>query len=314
MNSVENRSTPPADGANRDGDAQMVQTISSLRDEVDACLDRLIPAQAGPPENIHDVMRYSLLNGGKRVRAILCILVCEAAGDRGRAFALHAGCAIEMVHAASLILDDLPCMDAAGMRRGRPTAHRTFGDASSILASIGLMNRAYEVIAEHSETDERLRCAAVRALTKAIGTDGMITGQDIDLHRRETFSDVEQVEHLNWLKTGVLFCTSAEIGAIAAGLDDRRVDAIKRFATHVGLAFQTVDDLIDQQSNVQSAGKDVRQDELKPNLVSLTGANGARRSCRDHLDLAREALLDGRLDDRALNGFVETIFANHVNS
>ncbi len=313
MNTVSERSTGTVRGESRSSDAES-RTFSLLRDEVDACLDRLIPAQTKQPTNLHDVMRYSLLSGGKRVRAILCILVSEAAGNQGRSFALQAGCAIEMVHAASLILDDLPCMDGANTRRGQPAAHKAFGVASSILASIGLLNRAYEVIAEFPDANEKLRCDAICALTNAVGTDGMITGQDIDLHGRESFSDIERIEHLNWLKTGVLFCSAAEIGAIAAELDAQTTDAIYRFSKHVGLAFQTADDLIDQHGTLQSAGKDVRQDGHKPTLVSLTGANGARYSCQEHLALAREALLESGLDGTMLNKFVDIIFASHVDN
>ena len=313
MNTVSERSTGPASGRREPGNAAAMQKLSSLRDEVDACLEQLVPALAAQPTNLHDVMRYSLLSGGKRVRAILCILVSEAAGNQGRSFALQAGCAIEMVHAASLILDDLPCMDAASTRRGQPAAHKVYGVASSILASIGLLNRAYEVIAEFPGAKESLRCDAVRALTQAVGTDGMITGQDIDLHGRESFTDIAKIEHLNWLKTGVLFSSAAEIGAIAAELDAKSAAAIKRFSKHVGMAFQTADDLIDQHGTLQSAGKDVHQDTLKPTLVSLTGANGARNSCQEHLTLAREALEESGLDGAMLDTFVDIIFASHVN-
>lgn len=288
--------------------------VSRLREEVNVRLESILQSSPAQRTELLSVMRYSLLGPGKRVRPILCILVSEAADGRGRDFALDAGCAVEMVHAASLILDDLPCMDAATTRRGRSAAHKKFGEALAILASIGLLNRAYEVIAEHSGTEHTVRTAAIRALTTAVGTDGLVAGQEIDLNARNTFTDSGRVERLNWLKTGVLFSAAAEIGAIAAQLEPRDIDSVKRFSRHVGLAFQTADDLIDQESTIQSAGKDVRQDGFKPTLVSLMGKDAARYSCRQHLELARTALARSKLDGGLLNGFVAGIFEHLTQS
>ncbi|MEM8744342.1 MAG: polyprenyl synthetase family protein [Pseudomonadota bacterium] len=290
------------------------QHIAGLRDEVNARLEEILPEASAEQTDLRSAMRYSLMGPGKRVRPILCVLVSEAAGGTGRSFALDAGCAVEMVHAASLILDDLPCMDAAATRRGQPATYRKFGDASAILASIGLLNRSYEVLAEHEGPSEHVKTAAVRSLTAAVGTDGLVAGQEIDLHERAKYDDVKRVEGLNWLKTGVLFTASAEIGAIAAGLEPDRVDAVKRFSRHVGLAFQTADDLIDQEGTLQSAGKDVGQDEGKPTLVSLVGNDAARQTCHQHLSDARAALAESKLDGAMLSGFVDSVFAHLAKS
>jgi len=314
VNPIQQRTIADTGSQARTNSPGAAKTLASLRDEVETQLDRMVTARSEFPTNLHEVMRYSLLGGGKRIRAILCVLVSEAADNRGRAFAMKAGCAIEMVHAASLILDDLPCMDAATTRRGRPTTHRKFGDASSILAAIGLLNRAYEVIAECSATQERTKCEAIRALTKAVGTEGMITGQEMDLNEHNTFSDAANVERLNWLKTGVLFCTAAEMGSISAGLDKKTTDAVRRFSTHIGLAFQTADDVIDQQATAVTAGKDVRQDTDKQTLVSIFGVDGALQSCEEHLELARAALLESGLDGKVLNAFIDSIFANRTRN
>jgi geranylgeranyl diphosphate synthase type II len=295
-------------------DLDVDQHVSLLRDEVNARLEMILPESPAQRTELHSVMRYSLMGPGKRVRPILCLLVSEAAGGMGRAFALDAGCAIEMVHAASLILDDLPCMDASSTRRGRPATHKKFGDALAILASIGLLNRAYEVLAEHSGTSDAIRTTAIRVLTTAVGTDGLVAGQEIDLNERNTYSDISRVEGLNWLKTGVLFSAAAEIGGIAAELEPDAIDAVKRFSKHVGLAFQTADDLIDQEGTLQSAGKDVSQDDHKPTLVSLVGNDAARQSCRHHLAEGRAALAESSLDGAMLNGFVGSVFAHLTKS
>ncbi len=217
-----------------------------------------------------------------------------------------------MVHSASLILDDLPCMDDAKLRRGRPATHREFGQATSILASIGLLNRAFGVIAEHHATDSQLRTQALEVLSDAIGSNGMIAGQEIDLHERASLDTAAPIESVNWLKTGVLFVAAAHIGALAAQLSPASIDAVRDFAKHVGLAFQTADDLIDQTGEVESAGKDVGQDQGIPTLVTLTGLQGAVRSCEEHLELARKALDRSGLETVNLQTLVDTIFGSRA--
>ncbi|MHA1179442.1 MAG: polyprenyl synthetase family protein [Alphaproteobacteria bacterium] len=265
------------------------QHLAILRDEVNARLELILQVSPAPGTELQSVMRYSLLGKGKRVRSILCLLVNEAAGGAGRAFALDAGCAVEMVHAASLILDDLPCMDDATTRRGLPATYKKYGDASAILASIGLLNRAYEVLAEHSSTSDAIRTAAIRVLTMAVGIDGLVGGQEIDLNERSKYTD--------------------EIGAIAAELEPEAIGAVKRFSRHLGVAFQTADDLIDQEGTIQSARKDVRQDAFKPTLVSLMGKDAARYSCRQHVEESRAALVESNLDSSMLTGFVDSLLS-----
>jgi len=142
-------------------------------------------------------MRFSLLASGKRVRPLMCVLIARAAGEKGGSFALDAGCAVEMVHTASLILDDLPCMDNAAMRRGRPTTHLEFGQSTAILASVGLLNRAFGVLAEHAETDPAIKAQALAVLSEAVGSNGMIAGQEIDLHERAKLTEEAPIEGVN---------------------------------------------------------------------------------------------------------------------
>ncbi|MCY6380566.1 polyprenyl synthetase family protein [Hoeflea prorocentri] len=257
-------------------------------------------------------MRFATLGSGKRIRPILSVLISEAAKGKGRSFALDAGCAIECVHTASLVLDDLPCMDDANMRRGQSATHKKFGEATAILAAIGLLNRAYGIIAENTDAADESKTAALKVLSNAIGSNGMIAGQEIDLHQRSEFRRAPPIEDLNWLKTGVLFVASAHIGAIAAGLDETGVKALKGFAKSVGLAFQTADDLIDQSADPDKIGKDVGKDVGMPTLVSLSGPEAARRSCEEHLEDAENALAGAGLDRIGLAGLVDSIFGSKI--
>jgi len=292
------------------GAAELDHHVSLMREEVNTRLETTLAGPAAYCRELHEVMHYSLLGPGKRIRPIMCILVSEAAGRQGRAFALDAGCAVEMMHTASLILDDLPSMDAATTRRGRPATYKKFGEASAILASVGLLNRAYEVLAEHDGIDHAIRTTSIRVLTNAIGSRGLLAGQVIDLQERERLQDAQRVEGLNWLKTGVLFGAAAELGAIAAGLEPKAIDAVKRLARHFGLAFQTADDLIDREGTLQSAGKDVGQDGDKPTLVSLLGTDAARKTCGEHLAEARMALDESGLDGAMLHEFIDRVFSH----
>ena len=156
--------------------------LAQLRSASNQRLSDLLPVETKQPASLHKAMRYSLLGPGKRVRPIMSCFVCEALGHDPFAFALDAGCAVEMVHTASLILDDLPCMDDAGQRRGRTTTHIAFGEATAILASIGLMNRAYEVLAQNSHADDVTKTLSQQILAASIGSDGLVAGQEIDLH------------------------------------------------------------------------------------------------------------------------------------
>lgn len=297
LNKIANRTTAETPSA----------SISALRAEINAHLEKLMPEENRDPVNLHRAMRYSLIGGGKRARSLLCLMISEAAQGRGRSFALDAGSAIEMVHTASLILDDLPCMDDATTRRGRPATHIEFGQATAILASFGLLNRAFGVICE-SSADRGTATQAMQVLSEAIGSDGMIAGQEIDLHERTVFNEVSTIERLNWLKTGTLFVASGHIGALAAGLAPPAIDAVKSFARHVGLAFQTADDLIDQTSDAQSAGKDVGQDSGKPTIVSIAGEKAARTLCEEHLLRAQEALKRSGLESDRLLHLVGSVF------
>ena len=192
--------------------------IGALREAIERRLDVLTPGEPATAK-LADAMRYSLLAPAKRARALLTLLTAtHCGGDTDHA--LDAACAVEMVHASSLILDDLPAMDDATLRRGKPTCHRAYGEATAVLAAIALMNRSYGVVA----TDERLppasRTRIVASLAQSIGTDGLCGGQEGDLHGTAS-TGVAAVDWIHARKTGALFAAAAEIGAIAAGSPNR---------------------------------------------------------------------------------------------
>ncbi len=253
-------------------------------------LGELIPGEDCHPLELHRAMRYSLLAGGKRIRPVLTILVATAFGSREEA-ALDAACAIEMVHTASLILDDMPCMDDAALRRGRPSNHIVFGDDTAILAATALLNRAFGVLAECSELDPSIRIDLVRSLSNAVGSDGIIAGQYCDL-RSETggVGEVAGLLQMYGQKTGALFVASVEAGARIARVEESWVEAVRQFAAHLGLAFQIFDDLLDRLGSEKDVGKDVNQDVDKTTVVSYMGSGRAHAEASNRVLSAAEAL------------------------
>jgi geranylgeranyl diphosphate synthase type II len=264
--------------------------IDRYRRMVNDRLAVLVPEESTEPRELHRAMRYSLLAGGKRIRPVLTMLVAESLGGDEDA-ALNAACAIEMVHAASLILDDLPCMDDATLRRGRPANHLAFGEDTAILAATALLNRAFGVVAECESLAPEVRLRLISSLSNAVGSNGIIAGQYCDLHpewRHE--EDLPKLLSMYGQKTGALFVASVEVGARVAGVDESWVQAVRQFAIHLGLAFQIFDDLLDHLSTVQESGKDVRQDDDKTTFVTCMGSEPARAEATNRVDSATQAL------------------------
>jgi geranylgeranyl diphosphate synthase type II len=259
-----------------------------VRQLVEGRLDDHLTTPTGVPASLSGAMRHALLAPSKRVRPVLLFLVAEPEDGQTQTV-LDVGCAVEMVHTASLILDDLPCMDDAQMRRQRPTTHVAFGQATAILGAIALLTRAFGIIAGLDDVPPHTRARLAQVLAEAVGWDGLVAGQEIDVNGRSAVVEPVQIDQLNWLKTGVLFVAAAEMGAILRGLEDERIASIRLFARHFGLAFQTADDLLDQ-SSVAVAGKDVNKDTGKTTLVTLFGAGKAEQTCRQHIADAEAAL------------------------
>jgi geranylgeranyl diphosphate synthase type II len=254
---------------------------------VELRLPDLLPPADQRPEAVHQAMRYALTSPGKRLRPILTLAVADLFGvgvDRsGRSDrstrVLDIACGIEMVHACSLILDDLPAMDDAALRRGRPTVHRAFGEAVALLAALALLNRAYALVAEAAHHLPGKRYTAedmIHHLAAAIGSHGLIGGQALDLSSSPEELDLERLEFIHSHKTGALFMAAGELGAMAADAKRNELELIARYAKNLGLAFQISDDLLDVLSTPEEAGKDIGQDTSKVTFVKRLGVAGAQ--------------------------------------
>jgi len=229
---------------------------------VDAELERLLPAESVQPFSIHTAMRYSVFAGGKRIRPILCL---EAARifEADVTPALHPGCAVEFIHTYSLIHDDLPALDNDDLRRGKPTCHKKFGEATAILAGDALLTLAFETIAATPASAER-RVAMVREIANAAGTvRGMVGGQVADLEAEGKPVGPEMLEYIHRSKTAALIRAAITAGALCAGAPDEEVARLRRFGDTIGWAFQVTDDILDVEESSaalgKTAGKDVAQ-------------------------------------------------------
>ena len=240
-----------------------------------------------------DAERYALLSRAKRVRPTLVLEFCRLFGGKDEA-ALPFACAVEMVHTYSLIHDDLPCMDDDDMRRGRPTCHKVYGEATALLAGDGLLTRAFGVIASSKEVSGDVARVAVGVLSRAAGSFGMIGGQVMDLAGEHQKLPLDTLKKLHAHKTGAMIEVSATLGCLAAGLslDDPRTAAAKRFARGVGLAFQIVDDVLDVTADAALLGKPIGSDaeNEKTTFLSYYTVNEALEYARAVTNEAKEAL------------------------
>ncbi len=257
--------------------------------QVEDALDQVVPPLGTEPPVLHEAMRYTLLLPGKRVRGVLALATAAMLGGDADD-ALPLACAVEMVHAASLILDDLPSMDNATLRRGKATLHRVAGEANAILASVALLNAAFALVLESGTLGEKVRGEAARRLARAVGSDGLIGGQVVDLESTGRRLDLDALEFIHSHKTGALFIVAAELGALAAGGRARDIEALGRYAKNLGLAFQITDDLLDYSGNPETTGKDAGRDRDKTTFVNLCGIDGARRLVDELIDASVAAL------------------------
>jgi len=267
--------------------------------EVERVVDALIPTSDLPESRLFASMRYAVLGGGKRLRPFLVLSAGELF-DVPRERALRAGAAIEMIHSYSLVHDDLPAMDDSDLRRGRPTTHIQFDEATAILAGDALLTQAFEVMADPAtHPDPETRCRLTTALARAAGPLGMVGGQQLDLVAETTRFDLDTTSRLQRMKTGDMIAVSVEAGAILGGASDDDKAVLRAYAHDIGLAFQIVDDLLDVEGDEAEMGKSLRRDEAagKATFVSLLGIDGARARAEE-LRLRAEGRLD-RFGDRA---------------
>ena len=255
-------------------------------------LPELIPPSSQRPEPVHQAMQYALTGAGKRVRPVLTLAVAELFGCRSEPV-LDLACAVEMVHACSLVLDDLPSMDDAALRRGRPTVHRVYGESVALLAALALLNRAYALVAEAAHRLALRRYTTedvVHHLAAAIGSDGLIGGQALDLLAKPEEMSLDVLEYIHSHKTGALFMAAGELGAMAAEARRRDLEVIARFAKNLGLAFQIADDLLDVLGDPEETGKDTGKDAEKVTFVKLLGVPGAQALAAELLGFAVDSL------------------------
>jgi geranylgeranyl diphosphate synthase type II len=264
-------------------------------------LQRLVPSDG---DSVQRSMAYTLHAPAKRVRPVLTLLSAELCGGT-ESRALPAAAVTELVHAASLILDDLPSMDDAPLRRGRPSNHREFGEAIAILAAFGLLNLAFGTLAR--EYEPPLASPLVTLFSDAVGTCGLIGGQAADLTATEQQISFEMLERIHRGKTGALFSAAATAGALTANASRESMSALVAFAKNLGLAFQIIDDLLDVEGDPAQTGKAIRTDARKTTFVSFSGIDGARQLAAELCETADRALtpFGARADRlRALSAFV----------
>ncbi len=254
------------------------ESFLSIRQDVEREIEFLLPPSEGPERRLHEAMRYAALGGGKRLRPFLVIQTASLFGVAKQS-ALRVAASIEMVHCYSLTHDDLPAMDDDDLRRGRPTVHKAYDEATAILAGDALLTRAFEVLAERpTHSNPEVRCELVEALSGASGWLGMVGGQMFDLMAGEVDIDVPAVTRLQHMKTGRLIEFSCEAGAILGKAPVQIRNTLKAFARDLGLAFQIADDLLDAEGDVSVVGKAVGKDDGagKATFVSLLGVDRAR--------------------------------------
>ena len=271
---------------------QVFQTrYETYRTAVESYLETLF---AGSPDwrDLYESMRYSLLAGGKRIRPVLTLEFARLAGLADWKTALPMACALELVHTYSLIHDDLPCMDNDDMRRGKPSSHIKFGEANALLAGDSLLTFAFQTAGEAKDIPADAVAKAVSLLARAAGCAGMIAGQVQDLENENKTVSVDDLRSVDVLKTGELIRCACQLGCIAAGADDKKLEAARIYAENLGIAFQIVDDILDVTSDEATLGKPIGSDaeNCKNTYVSLLGLEEAQRIAAELTDKAIDAL------------------------
>ena len=290
-------------------DKPISESIAAARGTIEARLATIVPSAQTWPARLHEAQRHALLSPGKRFRPLLCVFVAKGAGFDGEA-AIDVGCVAEMVHAASLILDDLPCMDDAELRRNQPTTHIAFDESTAILTATALLNRAFGIISRLKHVDAEKRIELVDLLSYAVGSKGLIAGQMADLANSDPNASIAEIERLNTLKTGALFDFSVEGAAVLASSNASQRSALKDFSYHLGLAFQLMDDVKDTVMNDAQAEKSVGRDVGKATILALAGSDAAMERLSGYIDSAKDALARAELSNKeTLNAVLDAQFS-----
>lgn len=281
--------------------------LAAIRQEFEERMAQLLPDNGNGADTLTAAMRAGTLGAGKRMRPLLLMLVARDLGCASPAL-VDIACAVEMVHAASLVLDDLPCMDDAMLRRGRPTIHVQYGEDVAILASVALLSHAFGVLATAPGVAPEVRARLVARLAETVGTQGLVRGQFEDLRAGAQRTE-QEIAATNALKTGVLLGVSVDMAAILAGTDDCVAQALRAFALAAGHAFQIRDDFQDDPALADpNSGKDTGKDLGKATLINALGLDEAKKRLAVHLDEADRKLTDAIGSKQRTRRFVGTLF------
>ena len=270
--------------------SQLKTALETAQKAVDQELDTIISAQNGEKTHLIEAIRYATFNGGKRIRPFMCLSISELLNVPQK-YAVKVAAAIELLHSYSLIHDDLPAMDDSDLRRGKPSCHIQFDEATAILAGDAMLAFAFEILSDpETHPDPEVRCKLVNLLAKAGGPQGMALGQMMDIEWDGQSLDLDQIKRLQDLKTGLLIEFSCLAPAIMAGSDKKTYDQIRSFAHKTGFLYQVADDLLDVEGNCKILGKPTQQDDQKSTFVSLLGLEGARKYAEDLSQSAQQDL------------------------
>ena len=266
--------------------------LAAASGRTESALDRLLDSAQTTPQRLHEAMRYAAQGGGKRIRPLLVYAAGQLGARDEHQEALDAAAvAIECIHAYSLVHDDLPCMDDDDLRRGRPTVHKAFDEATALLVGDALQTRAFEILANAS-CDPSNRLRMISALAAASGSRGMAGGQAIDLESVGKKLDLAGLQQMHAMKTGALLACAVELGGIAVNLQQDQLTQLQKYAKALGLAFQIVDDVLDATADSQTLGKTAGKDAAndKPTYVTLMGLDYAQKQAKELQETAIESL------------------------
>ena len=289
--------------------SQLDTAFARIQRDVDAVFESLLPLPDDTRRPLVEAMRYAAMDGGKRVRPLLLVAVAEMLGV-ARDPALRAGCAVEAIHVYSLIHDDLPCMDDDDLRRGRPTLHKAYDEATAVLAGDSLHALAFETLTDpDTSTDPFVQAELCRSLATASGMNGMAGGQVMDMAAASADYDLHTITRLQQLKTGALLAASVEMGAILGKLPPDGRAPLRAYARDIGLAFQIADDLLDVEGDSEATGKAVGKDAAqgKQTFVTLMGVEGARAQAEALVEQAVGHLAQYGEEARLLAGLARFI-------
>lgn len=265
--------------------------FQAYRDRVEQGLDRLVPTGATRPARLHEAMRYALLGGGKRLRPVLALAASDLFGRKHDA--MPAAVAIEAIHTYSLVHDDLPCMDNDDLRRGRPTTHKQFDEATALLAGDALLTLAFQLVGHHYAAQPALAAALTREIADAAGSERLIGGQMEDLlAEKKADATASELEFIHLNKTAAMITVALLAGGLCGGASEAQLSALRATGRHLGLAFQIVDDVLDATADTATLGKTAGKDAKagKTTYVKLHGLDASRRFAREQTDAALAAL------------------------